>query len=281
MPYGLYPPMPRSPITYLSDGIDASVTTIPVDDVSKLPVAPNIATIGDGVDSETVKYTGKTASSLTGVTRGFEGEARVWNSGVPIANVPCAQHFRALQVNVVPYGCILMWSGAIANIPLGWALCDGRNGTPDLRDRFILGVAASEEPGATGGAHNKTLAVGNLPAHKHTFTTNNQDTPHKHTVTIASGGAHNHTGRYRGYIGLTPSKSGNYHDLLRRIHSGDPYDGTVRITHTSEGAHTHTTTVGNQSAAHKHGGTTNDAGSGTALDVRPKYFKLAFIMKVV
>ena len=112
MPYGLYPPMPRSPITYLSDGIDASVTTIPVDDVSKLPVAPNIATIGDGADSETIKYTGKTDSSLTGVTRGFEGEARTWNSGVPIANVPCAQHFRALQVNVVPYGCILMWSGA-------------------------------------------------------------------------------------------------------------------------------------------------------------------------
>jgi hypothetical protein len=97
MPYGLYPPMPRSPITYLSDGIDASVTTIPVDDVSKLPVAPNIATIGDGADSETIKYTGKTDSSLTGVTRGFEGEARAWNSGVPIANVPCAQHIGALQ----------------------------------------------------------------------------------------------------------------------------------------------------------------------------------------
>lgn len=97
MPYGLYPPMLRSPITYLSDGIDASVTTIPVDDVSKLPMAPNIATIGDGADSETIKYTGKTGSSLTGVTRGFEGEARTWNSGVPIANVPCAQHVTALQ----------------------------------------------------------------------------------------------------------------------------------------------------------------------------------------
>ncbi len=97
MPYGLYPPMPRSPITYLSDGIDASITTISVDDISKLPVAPNIATIGDGENSETIKYGGKSGSNLTSVVRGFEGAAREWNKGVPIANVPCAQHITSLQ----------------------------------------------------------------------------------------------------------------------------------------------------------------------------------------
>ncbi|MCX5905264.1 MAG: hypothetical protein NTV89_17740, partial [Proteobacteria bacterium] len=41
--------------------------------------------------------------------------------------------------NGVPQGAIMMWSGAINQIPAGWALCNGTNGTPDLRDRFIVG----------------------------------------------------------------------------------------------------------------------------------------------
>ncbi|MDI9393003.1 MAG: hypothetical protein QM449_07075 [Synergistota bacterium] len=97
MPDGLYAPMPRSPVTYLSDGINDSITTINVGDVTKLPPAPNIATIGDGEDSETIKYAAKSGNALTGIIRGFEGAAREWNAGVPIANVPCAQHVTALQ----------------------------------------------------------------------------------------------------------------------------------------------------------------------------------------
>lgn len=33
-----------------------------------------------------------------------------------------------------------MWSGSVATIPAGWAFCNGSNGTPDLRDRFIVGA---------------------------------------------------------------------------------------------------------------------------------------------
>ena len=42
--------------------------------------------------------------------------------------------------NGVPVGGIIMWSGAATNVPTGWALCDGQNGTPDLRGRFVLGA---------------------------------------------------------------------------------------------------------------------------------------------
>lgn len=59
---------------------------------------------------------------------------------------------------VVPSGVIVMWSGLLANIPAGWALCDGANGTPDLRDRFVKGAAAGQDPGATGGALTHTHA---------------------------------------------------------------------------------------------------------------------------
>lgn len=48
-------------------------------------------------------------------------------------------------------GIICLWSGAIVDIPNGWALCDGNNGTPDLRDRFIMGAGGSKNPGQTGG----------------------------------------------------------------------------------------------------------------------------------
>ncbi len=47
-----------------------------------------------------------------------------------------------------PTGGIIMWSGTIASIPVGWALCNGATGTPDLTDKFILSVASSaENPG--------------------------------------------------------------------------------------------------------------------------------------
>ena len=55
-----------------------------------------------------------------------------------------------------PSGIICMWHGLIANIPGGWLLCDGSNGTPDLRNRFVKGAAAATEAGATGGSTTHT-----------------------------------------------------------------------------------------------------------------------------
>jgi hypothetical protein len=40
----------------------------------------------------------------------------------------------------LPAGVITLWSGAIADIPSGWYLCNGSNGTPDLRDKFVVGA---------------------------------------------------------------------------------------------------------------------------------------------
>jgi len=49
-------------------------------------------------------------------------------------------------------GAIIIWSEAIADIPKGWQLCDGTNGTADLRNRFVLGAVNDGEVGATGGS---------------------------------------------------------------------------------------------------------------------------------
>ena len=69
--------------------------------------------------------------------------------------------------SMVPAGGIIMWSGAINNIPNGWALCDGRNGTPDLRDRFIVGSGGEYAQYSTGGESQHTLTVSEMPSHDH------------------------------------------------------------------------------------------------------------------
>jgi hypothetical protein len=52
----------------------------------------------------------------------------------------------------IPDGLILAWSGTLANVPAGWLICDGLNGTPDLRSRFVKGAGTGVEPGTTAGS---------------------------------------------------------------------------------------------------------------------------------
>lgn len=73
---------------------------------------------------------------------------------------------------VIPRGGIIMWSGTATEIPAGWALCDGGNGTPDLRGRFIVGAGGNYTPKATGGEENVTLNETQMPSHVHTFEAN-------------------------------------------------------------------------------------------------------------
>ena len=46
-------------------------------------------------------------------------------------------------LEAIPSGVIVMWSGQTDTIPDGWALCDGTDGTPDLRTRFVLGACGT------------------------------------------------------------------------------------------------------------------------------------------
>lgn len=82
---------------------------------------------------------------------------------------------------VMPPGGIIMWSGVVSNIPTGWALCDGSNGTPDLRNRFIVGAGNSYNPGNTGGSNNVTLSVAQMPSHDHPITSATAPT-HGHSI---------------------------------------------------------------------------------------------------
>jgi hypothetical protein len=80
--------------------------------------------------------------------------------------------------NAFVTGMIMLWSGSIATIPSGWVLCNGSSGTPDLRDRFVVGAGNSYAVGATGGSANAIVV-----SHTHTGTTGvmNSNATHSHT----------------------------------------------------------------------------------------------------
>ena len=85
-------------------------------------------------------------------------------------------------------GMIMMYNGSSA--PSGWAICDGQNGTPDLRDRFIVGTGSSYSLGNTGGANSVTLTTAQMPSHKHTTSVDNTNLfPSSGQTSIGFGGA--------------------------------------------------------------------------------------------
>ena len=78
----------------------------------------------------------------------------------------------------IPLGVITLWYGSIGSVPLGWYLCDGANGTPDLRDKFIVAAGSTYAVGATGGSANSVVV-----SHTHTATSTPTvtDPTHAHT----------------------------------------------------------------------------------------------------
>ncbi len=152
----------------------------------------------------------------------------------------------------LPSGMIVMWSGTLANIPSGWVLCDGSNGTPNLLDRFIVSVPNNgTNPGATGGANTYSLSVAQLPSHNHTG-----------SGTTSADGSHTHT--LPGYH-LTGQAGG---PLPWYNWANSSYAVNTNTT-SADGQHTHSYSF-----------TTSATGSGAAVDNRPAYYALAFIMKL-
>ena len=162
----------------------------------------------------------------------------------------------------IPVGGIILWSGAKSAIPTNWALCDGTNSTPDLRNRFVVGASSdgsdSTYPNlsvdATGGHENAVVVT------------------HNHGTT-GSGGSHSHgvddDGHTHGYIDQYNDGNGGY-----RWWKGGDNDCNDRIIQTqsqttgisieSGGSHTHS--VGNAGE------------SGTNKNL-PPFYALCYIMR--
>jgi hypothetical protein len=110
------------------------------------------------------------------------------SSGVTIGTYDNIYGIVGVQTAVgttIPAGMISLWYGAIGSVPAGWYLCDGSNGTPDLRDRFVVGAGSAYSVSQTGGSADAIVV-----SHTHTATSAVTDPGHNHTAngTVATGG---------------------------------------------------------------------------------------------
>jgi len=152
-------------------------------------------------------------------------------------------------VTAIPAGIITLWSGAIGSVPSGWNLCDGTNGTPDLRDRFIVGAGNNYAVAAIGGTADAIVV-----SHTHTATVT--DPSHYHMTDGTNGG--NKTVVFLGTDG--PFDYTSTH--------ANPNDADY-ITGSKTGTASTGITVANQS--------TGTSGTGQNL---PPYYALAYIQKL-
>jgi microcystin-dependent protein len=145
-----------------------------------------------------------------------------------------------------PSGCIGIWYGLIGNIPSGWALCDGLNGTPDLRDRFVVGAGKNYSVYDVGGS-NVVTTTASITIGSHALTA--EEIP-KHTHgTITD--YWTQSGSCRGGFGSASSSS---------------YQDQTKYTASTGGGAGH-------SHAASFSGTQNQ-------DKRPPFYTLAYIMKL-
>ena len=137
-------------------------------------------------------------------------------------------------------GMIILWYGDTSNIPGGWVLCNGQNGTPDLRDRFVIGAGNNFNPGDTGGSNSVTLSEANLPSHRHFVVSN------------ALGGQNR-----------TNSNVSANNQVRKGTGAGNLYESYNLASTGSDAA----------------SGRSSAVGSGTSIDTIPLYHALCYIMK--
>lgn len=126
---------------------------------------------------------GKSAYQLA-VDNGFTGTEAEWLASLVGPQGPPGEGGGNSVFSVrAPVGTVVIWSGTSENIPSGWVLCDGANGTPDLRDRFVLGAGGARAPGASGGEEAVTLTTGQLPSHSHEYRQPGSTNTFNHTAT--------------------------------------------------------------------------------------------------
>ena len=198
-------------------------------------------------------YTISSVPSLFTVTTTVQdGIQGVLSSSLPTATVTGTSVSSSVSTpdkslnSSIPSGVIAAWSGTVASIPSGWALCDGTNGTPDLRDKFIVGARQDLAGKAVSNIMGSLLQTGGSTTHNHGGQTGS------HQLTIAEMPSHH----FDVMINDATTSGGTRYPETVGVSSLKPYS-----TNTLGGdqGHTHTTTADSHV---------------------PPYYALAFIMKL-
>lgn len=187
----------------------------------------------------------------------------------------------------VPIGGIIMWSGTIAQAEalVNWKICDGQNGTPDLRDKFVLGVGSSvaastaQVNDGNSSSNTITLTEGQMPSHNHDL----NDPNHSHGVTdnghfhhefrSGNAGANQNQGSSNAtatnYPGSGTGPSGKYEGYNIWCVGSEPNVGRSSSESTGVSVNSNSTGI-----------TIQAKGSGDSIDIRSKFLALCYIIRV-
>lgn len=195
-------------------------------------------------------------------------------------------------VNIIPLaGFIMPFAGNTA--PSGWSLCNGENGTPDLRGEFPIGATSSANIGTinAGSTHTHSYSYPELTIDPATgthsaisFSANTPaqaigDVDHPHTISIEFTSATHTGGNF-----ATNSTGTNTISRTPQAHSHNTNSSTVAVAaNASGGSHTHTVTSDLTTSASAHNHNSNTGGSGTSgsgtVSSIP-FLQMNFIMKL-
>ena len=196
----------------------------------------------------------------------------------------------------VPRGVILMWYGTTSNIPSGWAICDGNQNTPDLRDRFIVGAGNSYTSQQTGGATQVTLQISELPSHSHYIdsevnqggshshevegNTNEKSVPHSHNIVHNELNAQVTWQQYPGngvgiMVDTNYPPSGSTEGSRALKIAGHTQSNSIKHNH-----YINLDTEPGGSHNHEIKTNTNNSGGGNSHENLPPYYALYYIMKL-
>jgi microcystin-dependent protein len=164
----IYMPKSDIPAAQVYDGKARSVTAdgVFLNDWEALYAVHNVGGPPGDVSFQLVTYNNKEFNApsnwiLVGVTNWDDKSIKLGTGVIVGARSSIAKG------NGLPCGAIVLWSGGHGSFPDGWALCDGNNGTPDLRDRFVVGAGGNYDVWSKGGEAAVTLSVAQMPAHNH------------------------------------------------------------------------------------------------------------------
>ena len=162
-------------------------------------------------------------------------------------------------------GMIILWSGAANAIPSGFVLCNGSNSTPDLRGRFVVGYADNDsdyDVGDQAGSKQVTLSTSQLPSHNHSVSVSGTTSTKSLTGDITKiSECYNVAGAATGVF----TKKGTGNSPVTGSSSTSPTAGVD-----FDASHDHTFSAS---------GTSGNEGSGSAIENRPPYYALCYIMK--
>lgn len=193
-----------------------------------------------------------------------EGGERDGNSSV--------DNTRIIVSGNTPIGGIIVWGLPIADIPEDWALCDGTNGTPDLRGVVVVGAGGAFAVGDTGGSATKDLEHTHGPG---SLNTDNDSHTHDVTGTSSPESSHDH--------GISVVGTNFENTALGTDFLAARQDHRHGASTTTTDAHSHSNgSYATDNDTHDHdvdSGVTSTAGS-TTQDILPPFHALAYIMRI-